>query len=249
MKFIAYIFSGLWKAWLFLSILIAILLLFPFILVTSLNEKWYPQFFLFARAWAWIVLIMTGLIPKTEWIEKPDKDKVYILSSNHTSLADILLMLALFPNCFLFIGKKELTKFPLFGFFYKRTNILVDRKSLRSRRDVFERAGKKIDQGIGVCIYPEGGVPKDKPLLGAFKNGAFKLSVDKNIPIIPITFFDNERKLPFTFAKGGPGILRTKVHPFLHPENGKTGEVDRLRNECFNLIEKELLQDIKRNKK
>lgn len=192
---------------------------------------------------------MTGLIPKTEWIEKPDKDKVYILSSNHTSLADILLMLALFPNCFLFIGKKELTKFPLFGFFYKRTNILVDRKSLRSRRDVFERAGKKINQGIGVCIYPEGGVPKDKPLLGAFKNGAFKLSVDKNIPIIPITFFDNEIKLPFTFAKGGPGILRTKVHPFLHPENGKAGEVDRLRNECFNLIEKELLQDIKRNKK
>lgn len=195
-----------------------------------------------------MVLIMTGLIPKTEWIEKPDKDKVYILCSNHTSLADILLMLALFPNCFLFIGKKELTKFPLFGFFYKRTNILVDRKSLRSRRDVFDRAGLKVNEGIGVCIYPEGGVPKNKPLVGAFKNGAFKLSVDKQVPIIPITFFDNERHLPFIFAKGGPGVLRTKVHPFLHPTTKTSEEVDRLRNTCFAMIETELLQDLKKEK-
>lgn len=196
-----------------------------------------------------MVLVMTGLVPKTEWLEKPDKNKVYILSSNHTSLADILLMLALFPNCFLFIGKKELTKFPLFGFFYKRTNILVDRKSLRSRRDVFDRAGKKIDEGIGVCIYPEGGVPKNKPLLGDFKNGAFKLSVDKQIPIIPVTFFDNERKLPFTFAQGGPGILRTKIHPFLRPKSNSVEEIGRLKKECFDIIEKELLEDIKRNEK
>ncbi len=191
---------------------------------------------------------MTGLIPRTEWMEKPDKNKVYILSSNHTSLADILLMLAIFPNCFLFIGKKELTKFPLFGYFYKRTNILVDRKSLRSRRNVFDRAGGKIDEGIGVCIYPEGGVPKDKPLLGTFKNGAFKLSVDKKVAIIPVTFYDNERKLPFIFAKGGPGILRVKVHPFLVPNGDNTEEVDRLRNECFRIIETELLNDLKLRK-
>lgn len=192
-----------------------------------------------------MVLIFSGLFPKTTWEERPDKNKTYILSSNHTSLADILLMLALFPNCFLFIGKKELTKFPLFGYFYKRTNILVDRKSLRSRRDVFDRAGLKIDDGIGVCIYPEGGVPKKRPLLGEFKNGAFKLSVEKNVEIIPITFFDNDKRLPFTFAKGGPGVLRTRIHKFISPDPKGNDEINRLKNECFKTIHEALLANEK----
>lgn len=190
-----------------------------------------------------MALILSGLWPKTIWDERPNKKDTYILCANHTSMADILVTLALFPNCFLFIGKKELTKFPLFGYFYKRTNILVDRKSLRSRRDVFDRAGIKIDEGIGVCIYPEGGVPKNKPLLGPFKNGAFRLAVDKGIPIIPITYFDNDKRLPFIFAKGGPGTLRVKVHKFIRSNEGSNDEVERLKVECFETIHQTLLND------
>jgi 1-acyl-sn-glycerol-3-phosphate acyltransferase len=42
-------------------------------------------------------------------------------------MADIMLMLAVVKNPFVFVGKRELAKVPLFGFFYKRTCILVDR--------------------------------------------------------------------------------------------------------------------------
>ena len=88
-----------------------------------------------------------------------------MLCANHTSMADIMLMLAVIKNPFVFVGKKELAKIPLFGFFYKRTCILVDRKSSKSRMEVFKRAQKRINQGLSICIFPEGGVPDDESVV------------------------------------------------------------------------------------
>ncbi len=137
-----------------------------------------------------------------------------MLVANHTSMTDIMLMLYLSKNPFVFVGKKELAKIPLFGFFYKRTCILVDRGSAKSRHDVFIRAQKKLNQGISVCIFPEGGVPDDKNiLLDEFKDGAFRLAIEHKIPLIPITLHDNKKRFPYDiFSEGGPGKLRVRIH-------------------------------------
>lgn len=207
-------------------------MLFPLLVITSSNQAWYKSFFYLSRVWAWTVLLLSGFIPKTTWLQKPDKDGLYIICPNHTSMIDIMLTLALFPNCFLFIGKKELAKMPLFGYFYKKTNLLVDRKSMRSRKTVFDRAAVKIDEGYGLCIFPEGGVPDTDVDLAPFKTGAFRLAAQKQISIIPVSFPDNKKHLPFDFTKGGPGVLRAVVHPFVVPQSDDENEVERLMEKC-----------------
>lgn len=178
-------------------------------------------------------------------MQRPEKGKVYIICPNHTSMVDIMMTFALFPNCFLFIGKKELAKMPLFGYFYKRTNLLVDRQNLRSRKDVLDRAAKKVDEGIGICIYPEGGVPSEEVELAPFKQGAFRLSVEKGLTIIPVTYPDNKRHLPFVFTKGYPGVLRAVIHPFISPQGDGPEEMDRLKKECRAAIASALPQEAK----
>jgi len=142
----------------------------------------------------------------------------------------------------LFIGKKELTKLPIFGYFYKKTNILVDRKSIRSRQEVYQRAAERLDENIGLCIFPEGGVPDPEVELARFKNGAFRLAVEKQIPIIPVSYPDNKKHFPFDFKKGKPGVLRAEIHEFLYPEEGGSLEVERLKEECFQTIAEGLRQ-------
>ncbi len=236
MKWIGIILSSIWKVWFYTTILIAILLLFPFLVIASITPKWYPQFFFLSRVWAWMVLILTGFWPKAVWLERPRKGEVYIICPNHTSMIDIMMTFALFPNCFLFIGKKELAKMPLFGYFYKRTNLLVDRQSLRSRKNVLDRAAKKVDEGIGICIYPEGGVPDEEVELAPFKPGAFRLAVEKNLKIIPVSYLDNKRHLPFDFHRGYPGVLRAVIHPFITPLSNDVAEIDRMKEECYGTI-------------
>ena len=195
---------------------IPIIIMLPFLLVSILKEKWYPYFFIMARIWAKAILYGSGFYYKIEREQELETGKSYMFVANHTSMADIMLMLAVTKHPFVFVGKKELSKIPLFGFFYKRTCILVDRKSTRSRMEVFNRAEKRLKQGMSICIFPEGGVPNDESiLLDEFKDGAFRLAIEHQIPIVPMTFADNKKRFSYTFFSGSPGLMRVKVHCFV----------------------------------
>jgi 1-acyl-sn-glycerol-3-phosphate acyltransferase len=188
--------------------------LFPFILFTILSEKTYPLFFRIARLWARVILIGMGFRYSIKGTENFEEGKSYMLVANHTSMTDIMLMLLAVKNHpFVFVGKKELVNIPIFGFIYKRVCILVDRENSKSRFAVFERAQNRIKQGLSICIFPEGGVPEESMLLDEFKDGAFRIAIEHQLTIIPITFYDNKKRFSYTFFSGSPGKMRAKIHP------------------------------------
>jgi 1-acyl-sn-glycerol-3-phosphate acyltransferase len=223
---------------------IPILIMFPFLFVSILKEKWYPYFFMMARIWAKFILITMGFPYKVVFEQRPEKGKSYMFVANHTSMIDIMLMLSIVENPFVFVGKKELSKIPLFGFFYKRTCILVDRTSSKSRMEVFERAQKRLSQGLSICIFPEGGVPDESVMLDEFKDGAFRLAIEHQIMVVPVTFYDNKKRFSYTFFSGSPGKIRAKVHPFIETK-GKEDLKKTLKVAVRNLILKELENDLK----
>ena len=210
------IFWLLWRIWFYLMMGLPILLMFPFLVISILKEKWYPYFFVMARIWAKSILFTTGFYYKITQDQRLDTNSSYMFVANHTSMTDIMLMLAVIPKPFVFVGKKELVKIPLFGFFYKRSCILVDRGNAKSRQAVFDHAQKRINQGLSICIFPEGGVPYDESIvLDDFKDGAFRLAIEHNLPIVPLTFPDNKKRFSYTFFSGSPGIMRAHVHHFV----------------------------------
>lgn len=208
-----------WRIWFYVLMFLSIVLLLPVLLISILKESWYPFFFRLARVWAIIILYGMGFKPKIKTEQKIMKNKSYLLVSNHTSMIDIMMMLYLSKNPFVFVGKKELARYPLFGFFYKRTCILVDRKNPSSRHAVFYQAQKRLEKGLSVCIFPEGGVPDDTSIvLDVFRDGAFRLAINHQIPIVPIVFFDNKKRFSYQFFTGNPGVLRAKILPFIKTE-------------------------------
>lgn len=181
-----------------------------------------------------------GFFWKIEREQTPERSKSYMFVANHTSMADIMLMLVSVKNPFVFVGKKELAKIPLFGFFYKRTCILVDRSSVKSRQAVFLRAQRRLKQGLSICIFPEGGVPEEHIRLDTFKDGAFRLAINHNIPIVPITFADNKKRFSYTFFSGGPGQMRVKIHKFIETKNLEIVDTRPLNNQAKNIIYNQL---------
>ena len=214
--------------------------MFPLLIISIAKEQWYPYFFKMARIWSKFILIGMGFGYKIIRDETPDPEKSYMFVANHTSMADIMLMFAASKNPFVFVGKAELAKIPLFGFFYKRTCILVDRSSAKSRQAVFLRAQRRLKQGLSICIFPEGGVPEEHIMLDAFKDGAFRLAINHQIPVVPITFYDNKKRLSYTFFSGGPGRMRAKIHKFLSTEGLKAEDTKPLNEKARTLIWDEL---------
>lgn len=206
----------LWRIWFYILMIVPIVIMLPFLILFTSSEKFYPEFFVCARVWAKFILYGMGFRVKIEADELPEKHKSYLLVANHASMIDIMLMLAVIKQPFVFIGKKELSKIPVFGFFYRRTCILVDRNKQHSRKSAFLEAQRRLEQENSVCIFPEGGVPDDESIiLDEFKDGAFRLAIEHQIPIIPITFHDSKRRFSYTFFSGKPGKLRVKIHKFI----------------------------------
>ena len=242
MRIIKFGFWFFWRIWFYVLMAIPILIMFPFLVASIVTESGYPYFFKMARLWAKFILFGMGFYYRVEKEQELDPNKSYMIVANHTSMADIMLMLAIIKNPFVFVGKKELSKIPLFGFFYKRTCILVDRSCSKSRMEVFNSAEKRIKRGLSVCIFPEGGVPNDeKIVLDTFKDGAFRLAIEHQIPIVPITFGDNKKRFSYTFFSGTPGIMRVKIHTLVQTLGKKGVDRKEIREEVYDIIHKQLL--------
>ncbi|HEX9152069.1 MAG TPA: lysophospholipid acyltransferase family protein, partial [Flavobacterium sp.] len=135
-----------------------------------------------------------------------------------------------------------LSKIPLFGFFYKRTCILVDRNCSKSRMEVFNRAQKRINQGLSICIFPEGGVPDNESIiLDTFKDGAFRLAIEHKIPIVPITLGDNKKRFSYTFFSGSPGLMRVKIHPNVETLDKMAVDRKEIRETVWGIIYTQLI--------
>ncbi len=215
----------------------------PFLLVLTAKESYYPSFWKLVRGWSYLLIYGMGFRLKKKIDQELDRNQSYMFCPNHTSFMDPFVLIALSKNPIVFVGKKELVKIPIFGFFYKRVVIMVDRSSQSSRKKVFEMAKKRLKGGTSIAIFPEGLVPDEDVVLAPFKKGAFSLAIEHQIPIVPQTYFDCKRLFSWNFFAGGMGTLRVRQHQFIDTENLKNKDLVDLRNKTFDIIYNELSSD------
>ena len=231
------LFGLLYHIWFYALMLLSIIGLFLPLFWTSRKVESFPKFYRFARLWAAWILNGMGLIRKVTYEERIPWDRPYIVVANHSSELDVMMSYRIVKSPTVFIGKAELARIPLFGFFFRRSSILVDRNSLASKRQVMEKAARRLERGSGLCIYPEGGIPKDATvLLAPFKNGAFKLAIESGTPILPITFANNRAHFPDFFHGGRPGLLRAHVHAPIEVSGIPLAEQDALSDRVYALL-------------
>ncbi|MDP2539915.1 1-acyl-sn-glycerol-3-phosphate acyltransferase [Tenacibaculum discolor] len=215
----------------------------PFMLVLTSDEKYYPVFWKVVRVWAYFLIYGMGFRLKVEKEQEIDRNKSYMFCANHASFIDPWILIAMSKNPIVFVGKKELAKFPIFGFFYKKVVIVVDRSDLESRKRVYEEAHSRLKNGTSVAIFPEGLVPAENIVLAPFKNGAFSLAIEHQIPIVPQVYYDGKRLFSWDFLKGSPGTLRVKQCAFIETDNLEAKDKKKLKEETYNVIYNELIND------
>ena len=167
-----------------------------------------------------------------------------MLTANHKSMIDVMLMLQISKNPIVFVGKKELERLPVFGYFYQRVCIMVDRENSKSRAAVYGHAERRLKQGLSLCIFAEGLVTSPDIKLAPFKNGVFRFSIHYQIPIVPMSFYDCERRYPYHFSYnyfvGGPGILRAKVHNHIETKGLNNENMESLKQRVYDFMLKDL---------
>ncbi|MBX3164104.1 MAG: 1-acyl-sn-glycerol-3-phosphate acyltransferase [Bacteroidetes bacterium] len=242
MKLFRVIFAPLWKTWFALCFVIPFIILFPLFYV-ALRTKQFSFVYKLKRVWSHIICLGSFLYPVILYKTKKYKlPKPCVVVSNHTSYLDIVFSPFYIDHTAVYMGKAELLKIPLFKYFFVYLDIPVNRKSITAAHKAFEETGKKIDEGISVVIYPEGTIG-DRGKLRAFKNGAFKLAIEKQVPIVPVVNFNNWHYLEnggFFKSNGKAGIPKILVGNPINTVGMTEKNTDELKEKVYNFIAEEL---------
>lgn len=241
MNVLAKLLSFLWRCWfVFLASMCTLFLGTFFMLPFSFREKDFPKVYFFMRIWAYIVFYGCGLRLEKQNFTEFNHLAPYIVISNHTSMMDIMVMVILNKKPMVFVGKKELSKLPIFGSIFKKTHILVDRQNKESRKNVYAQSKNKINQGRSICIFPEGKVPKEEVFLDEFKNGPFNIAIENKIPIVNLSFCGLKQILPYAYFKGHPGKVKVIMNNIEFTDKLNKNDMeflrDKSRKEMYNSL-------------
>lgn len=222
---------------------VTFLALFPFMFVFVHLPQARQVVHTLYRIWGIVVFTFTGIYAFPKWKFKMRKGQAYVFCANHSSYADIPTLYISIWRDIAFIGKASLKKAPLFGYIYSKMHILVDRKSSDSRKEVVEKAKAAIDKGISPVIFPEGTIPKvgKRPQMIEFKDGAFKIAIEKQVPIVPVSILNNYKILPDD-NMWNVTILPSKAvfHPPVNTKGLTLNDLPLLKAKVYALIASEL---------
>lgn len=180
----------------------------------------------------WLTLI--GCPIKIKGKHHFKKDEAYIITLNHNTLLDIPLSCPFVSGANKTIAKSSFTKVPLFGLFYAKGAVLVNRKNEKSRRESFYAMKDVLVNGIHMCVYPEGTRNRTKEPLKSFYDGAFKLAVETGNRIMPAIIFNTNKAMPNNkFFYLLPHKL--EMH-FLEPIAVNNNSATILKDKVFNIM-------------
>ncbi|MBA3648232.1 MAG: 1-acyl-sn-glycerol-3-phosphate acyltransferase [Chitinophagales bacterium] len=237
-----YLLKVLWAYYYFLIFTLIFLVLYPAFLILLSKEKWFPEVNWLRVVWARILFLFTGIIYEIRYEKILDRSQTYIFCPNHFSYIDIPMSALVVKRNWRFMAKTELSTIPVLNIFFKRLDITVDRRNLRESYKANQKAGESLDEGINIVVYPEGTIGSHQPELERFKNGPFRLAIEKQVPIVPVTMADNGKILFVDGWKmyGRPGIARVFVHSPVETHGMTMADLPMLKNKVFTLIDHQL---------
>jgi len=149
-----------------------------------------------SRIWMGLFLLLSGCRFKVTGQHHFNHLEPAIVICNHNSLIDVPVSTPFLPRANKTIAKKSFVYVPLFGWVYQFGSVIVDRNSDQSRRASFEEMKRVLGKGLDMLIYPEGTRNKTSAPLKSFYDGAFKLAIDTNKPIVPVVLLNTKKILP-----------------------------------------------------
>ncbi|HET8572946.1 MAG TPA: lysophospholipid acyltransferase family protein [Edaphocola sp.] len=186
--------------------------------------NWYILKF-WSRCWFFLLGIQVSVSFPEEFKAFPP----YIIVANHSSFLDTPFLFRCCPFPVLPLATAGFAKIPLFGFLYKEMTVLVQRQSLSSRRQSFRRLKKALNRGKSIFIFPEGGFKQSENTLQPFYDGAFRLSKETGVPVLPVAFPDTaQRWRPTSFWHWHPGKCRAIFSGPIYPQGKSTKEIKNI---------------------
>lgn len=163
----------------------------------------------------------------------------YVVVANHESFADILLISHL-PFEMKWLSKKELFKVPIAGWLmHLAGDIPLDRGDRESAKKAMDRCAWYLRKKVCVMVFPEGTRAVDGEL-GKFKDGAFRLAIESQVPVLPLAVHGTKEAIRKHDWRFGHSDAAVHVLEPVSTEGMTLEDVDALKDQVRELIAAQL---------
>jgi 1-acyl-sn-glycerol-3-phosphate acyltransferase len=224
--------------------LIMTLSLPPIVLpIVLLGEKrGGPIAYFFLKCWGFLFGLFSGIRFKTlNRADVPAKQS-FVYVCNHNSYLDSPAFVLAIPGQFRPLGKVEMKKIPIFGWIYPYVVIMVDRNSLQSKRKSMRQLKEKLAAGISVFIFPEGKMNQSAETLLPFQDGAFRIAIETQTPIMPMVILNSRKLMPRHEFQPYPGTIYTKFLAPVETKGLKLADLPQLKEKVRNIMKEAIEQ-------
>ncbi|MFK7937388.1 MAG: HAD-IB family hydrolase [Saprospiraceae bacterium] len=188
-----------------------------------------------------LATMMAGISLSTKG-QKHLETRPAVFIMNHQSAADMLIAAKLIRHDMVGIAKKELKNVPVLGQMLQLGGaIFVDRSDREKAIEAMQPAVDALQSGTSVVIFPEG-TRSNGYRLGKFKKGAFHLSMQAGVPIVPIILKNAHDAMPKNSAVFRPTLVKVVVLPPINTDDWDKENMDAHILEVRKMFLKELGQ-------
>lgn len=199
--------------------------------------------YFFLWLWSGVFSILTFIHYKFYGRENFRKGQSYIFVSNHTSFLDIPGLTLLIPGQYRPLAKKELKKIPVFGWILQAAAIIVDRSSPDSRKKSIDRLKKALKDGLSILIFAEGTQNRTKEILQPFHDGAFRIAIDTQQPILPMVVIGAGKLMPPGTINLKPGKIKIVVAKEIPTAGFTTQDIPDLKKRTFDVMKQMIVEN------
>jgi 1-acyl-sn-glycerol-3-phosphate acyltransferase len=228
-----------------LFFIIGVLIILPFVFFNDIffdkYKGWNYNYRIFGNTFLIINKILgikNRVINKSKIID----NQPYVYVSNHISYFDIPEVLINIKQPLRILAKKGPDKVPVFGYYYKKSTIMVDRSSEESRNKSVQLLRYYLSKNISILVYPEGTFNMTNEPLINFYDGAFKIAIETQTNIKPMILLDTYKILNHTKSLINNGISRTVFLDEVSVQGMQLSDVGKLKTQVYQMMENALIE-------
>ncbi len=184
--------------------------------------------------------ILTRMVPvkvELEGLEQIDPNRSYVVVANHQSQIDIPVVYGYSGLDLRWVAKAEVGRIPFLAAGCRAIgHIFIDRSNPEQARQAINRAVERLEPGTGLMFFPEGTRSRSGELQ-SFKKGAFRVAVDQQLPVLPVSVTGTREVLPADTLRLRPGRVKVRFHDPVATEGMGVEQVGELRRRVHGIIE------------
>ncbi len=244
MKLLFKIIQPLYSVWSYLIFFLFVavsVFIAPLIIIVG-GKNYIRPLMRYYRFWSDVWFALSFMKQDFTGYENIDPNRAYVVSGTHSSTLDLFACGSSIKLAYKTLAKVETGKIPVIGYLFRVACLFVDRSSPESRKASIDNMIKELREGTSILIMPEGTRNRTGKPLKEFHDGAFRIAIETQTPILPMVVLNCRTLMPMDTWLVTPGTVGVRFLKPIETTGMTENDIPALKDSVYKLQEEVILR-------